>query len=125
MESHPRPDSDIKVFILVNSDLKMSKGKIATQCCHSISAMIRWFESSRSAHSMYKVYADWISSGEAKIVLRSTHGDIVKLAASGIRCFTVKDAGRTQVPIGSLTCCCTVPLLPYQIPDIIKTARLL
>lgn len=94
-----------KLVIVVRPDLNMNAGKVAAQSAHVAIASYRKI----SAESP-KLCKSWLNMGEPTIVLRCDKFgeqalmDYVQVAKSkGIVTSTVYDAGRTQVPSGTLT----------------------
>ena len=90
---------DLKQVIIVNSDLKMSKGKIAAQVSHaSLNAYLRADNQKRS---------EWLSSGGKKVVVEEdpqNFGKVIREAERlNIPCYKVSDAGLTEVKPGSET----------------------
>lgn len=109
----PSSFSPVKFVLCVRSDLKMSTGKIAAQCCHATAAMERdaavaiGSGSGADAGSSYREWRGGIH-GEAKIVLAvpdaATLNSVEKGARSlGVKTFRVQDAGRTEVAPGTVT----------------------
>jgi len=91
---------DPKMVFLVRTDLKMGKGKIASQVAH---AAITSFLASKS-HAK----AEWLKKGQKKIVLKVKDMDELtkyseKAKNSGIKMFFIADAGKTQVNPGEIT----------------------
>ena len=90
----------MKQAMVVRTDLKMRKGKIAAQCCHgSIGAYKK-----SPADKIRK----WENEAYAKVVLKvQTKEELIglkKLAdEKGIANYLVVDAGRTQIPTSSIT----------------------
>lgn len=90
-----------KQVILIRSDLKMGKGKIAAQAAHaSVEAVLR--------SSKDKV-ASWRAEGMKKVALKvGSKEEIFKfenLARSyGLVASIIKDAGRTEIEPGTITC---------------------
>ncbi|RYE12874.1 MAG: hypothetical protein EOP45_22140 [Sphingobacteriaceae bacterium] len=88
-----------KMYFLINTDLKMSVGKICSQIGH---AAIGCHD---SAHK--RELKTWNEDGSAKIALKATSNDIRRLVAfcldNGINHWCVVDSGKTQVPEGSKT----------------------
>lgn len=83
-----KTDLDTKYYYIINSDLKMSKGKIAAQVSHV-------------AMQLGKVY-DVIGSA---IVLKATEEELLRLLGrKEMIAYSIRDAGLTEVPEGSLTC---------------------
>jgi PTH2 family peptidyl-tRNA hydrolase len=92
----------LKQVLVVNSDLRMSEGKIAAQCAHAALGAYRE-ASARSAADA----ARWAGEGETVVVLRADSAFIydARSKATGARlphCL-VADAGRTEVAPGSET----------------------
>ena len=89
-----------KLALCVRTDLKMGKGKMCAQCGHgAVAAYTLADPDSRDA---------WFACGEPKIVLKlvdAEHHQRVLTAAqvAGLPCYTVLDAGRTQVEYGAAT----------------------
>ena len=97
--------SNCVMYILVNTSLKMKKGKIAAQCCHGACRTTRFLESLGSKKPLY--YKNWINFGETKVVLKITSEqiqDILKkyqlnsnTQINDLWCVSVVDAGKTQI----------------------------
>jgi PTH2 family peptidyl-tRNA hydrolase len=96
--------SNMKQVMVVRTDLKMGKGKIASQVAHaSLTSALQvkrlkpeWFD-------------EWISKGQEKVVLKVNNEDelleiLNKARSKGLIAVEVRDRGYTQVPAGSLTC---------------------
>lgn len=127
-------DDETVMYILVNSDLQMGKGKTAAQCCHSTCGVIRILERHAKNDQNYR---KWLNDGETKIVLRATEADMIKILdeyqvdrvvnrdSNEVWCVSTHDAGRTQIPAGSLTTIAFRPLQKNKKPEIIKTLKLL
>ena len=90
-----------KQVLIVREDLGMSPGKLAAQCAHaSIGA---WKRSGRIARSV------WSIEGEKKVVLKvKNEKKLLELESKAkkmkLPCFLVRDAGRTELPEGTITC---------------------
>ena len=98
------------VFV-VNSSLKMSTGKIASQTAHS--AVSLYIKAKSEGRKKWLLVFDeidvWVRTGQAKVVLKGQSAqqllDLEKKAADmGLSTETIRDAGRTQIAPGSLTC---------------------
>lgn len=98
-----------KMVLVVRTDLKMTKGKIAAQCCHgAIGAYQLAAEVSPDA------LRRWERSGCAKVALQvATDAELLAVyrAARQHRLphYLVVDAGRTQIEAGSKTVCAVGP----------------
>lgn len=93
--------TEYKQVILVRTDLKMSKGKTASQVSHaSVEAVLR------SSSSKVK---NWRESGMAKIVLKvNGKEELMKYKQIakdyGLITAVIQDAGRTEIDPGTITC---------------------
>ena len=90
----------MKQVIIVRTDLKMGKGKIAAQCCHGAIGAYK-----KSPSDKIK---KWENEAYAKVVLKvKTLEEITDLTKNadekGIVNYLVVDAGRTQIPTSSVT----------------------
>ena len=108
---------DPVMYILVNSDLNMGKGKIAAQVGHVVQAIVEELCTKNNS-----TYREWKNSGSAKIVLKASRDEIEKhISLPNAR--HVIDEGRTQIPAGSLT---VLGFLPSRdMADILAKYKLL
>ena len=94
------------LYVVINNDLNMGKGKIAAQVGHVIEdiieELVRAEMSSTKKKSFLDDYKIWKYNGRAKIVLKGTTQELLQLCeVDGAR--YVRDAGKTQIEAGSLT----------------------
>ncbi|KAM0968528.1 hypothetical protein ACFX13_017169 [Malus domestica] len=94
---------ELKMVLVVRRDLKMTTGKIASQCAHAATGA--YAELMQSHRSLLR---QWEQYGQPKIVVTCKNQqemNKLKEAAEniGIPTFVVADAGRTQVVSGSKT----------------------
>ena len=116
----------IKMYLLVNQDHSMGKGKIAAQVGHGVSAAVRYME--RTANPQIKdMYAKWLKdSFEAKIVLKAPEAILRTLLMTYPHiCFPIHDAGKTQIASGSLTVISFLPIPDVDVPNDVKALKLL
>ncbi|XP_011170736.1 peptidyl-tRNA hydrolase 2, mitochondrial [Solenopsis invicta] len=97
-----------KLILVIRTDLKMGKGKVAAQCSHAAVAAYK------AARKHPKILRAWEESGQAKITLKvdseAALTEIAKEAkAVGLLSNVVHDAGHTQIPAGSKTVCAVGP----------------
>ncbi|WP_296859568.1 aminoacyl-tRNA hydrolase [uncultured Methanobrevibacter sp.] len=90
----------MKQVMIVRTDLKMGKGKIAAQCCHGAIGAYK-----KSPSDKIK---KWENEAYAKVVLKvktlEELNEIKSLAdKKGIANYRVVDAGRTQIPTSTVT----------------------
>ena len=94
----------MKQAIVVRSDLKMGKGKVAAQVAH---ASLASAEAAREKKSSW--YDGWKEEGQAKIVLKvESEAELRELfrraRSAGLTASLVQDKGLTQVEPGTVTC---------------------
>lgn len=128
---HDKQDEYV-MYILVNSDLNMGKGKIANQCSHSACRVVRIIENLKEP---LEAYTKWIDNYEPKIVLKATEKELDYIISkynifdkqdfNGIWCTYTRDIGRTQIKEGSLTTVAFAPIQRKNVPDEIKSMKLL
>jgi PTH2 family peptidyl-tRNA hydrolase len=112
----------MKQAILIRTDLKMDKGKIASQCSHaSVGAYLKARE-----HDKKK----WKKEGMKKIVLKVSSEkelkDFYKLAKKEkLPCDLIRDAGLTQIEPGTITALGIGPADDKKIDKITSKLKLL
>ncbi len=97
-------EKDYVMYIVVNDDLKMGKGKIASQVGHCVQHMVEniirsYYESKKL--DAYHRYMKW-KNGAKKIVLKASKDELIKLCLH-MESNPIYDAGKTQIESGSLT----------------------
>lgn len=107
--------SELKMYIVINKDLKMSKGKIASQVGHATMLVTEYLIKFKP-----KLYQTYRNLGMPKIVLQADTTTIDKLSTTINPNFVVYDAGRTQIPIGSLTTIAFIPMTEHKILSSLK-----
>jgi len=98
---------DYVMYIFVNDDLKMSKGKIASQVGHVVQKIIEDIYENISINNkknkdIYNNYISW-RDGSKKIILKASITQLHMLLQE-YKCFPIYDAGKTQIQPNSLTC---------------------
>ncbi|KAJ2805290.1 hypothetical protein H4R20_002154 [Coemansia guatemalensis] len=94
---------DMKMVLIIRTDLGMSKGKIAAQCSHATLACYK--------HGIKKdpgTIKAWEWTGQTKVTLKcSSEEELLELQnaarTSGLIAQSICDAGRTQIASGSRT----------------------
>jgi len=116
------PAGNYKLAIIVNTALKMKKGKIAAQVGHgAVSATLA---------SNPALLDAWFSSGQAKVCLKGIDDKHLlelkkKAEAASLPVVKILDAGRTQIPAGSLTVVAIGPALKEDLEYITGDLKLL
>lgn len=92
---------DYKQVILVRTDLKLPKGKLAAQVAHaSVEAALKASKSDLSK---------WRNQGQKKVVLKiSSKEEVFKFKTicedENVVCAVITDAGKTVIAPGTVTC---------------------
>ena len=91
----------MKQVIVVRNDLKMSKGKIAAQACHACLG-------SYKKADLNKIRT-WEMDGAKKVIVKvNTLEELFQIKEiakkNNVPNFMVKDAGRTELASGTITC---------------------
>lgn len=112
--------SSFKQVIVVRKDLKLGKGKLAAQVAH---ASVTGAEKS-------KFKEKWLKEGQKKSVLKCENLDSLlkiyeKAKSSGLPSVLITDAGKTQVPEGTITCIAIGPAPEEKIDKITGKLKLL
>jgi len=117
--------TELVMYILINEELKMGKGKIAAQVGHVVQKVTE-----ACLNHIGERWVKYTSSFHAKIVLRSNTKHLVQIIekysdkTSKLWCEYVIDAGRTQVYPGSLTALAFCPIQRQDTPSFIKDLKL-
>ncbi|KAI5279949.1 hypothetical protein KEM52_004214 [Ascosphaera acerosa] len=96
---------DVKLVLVVRTDLGMTKGKIAAQCSH---ATLACYKTLLASPVQQALLARWERQGQPKIALQvRAEDDLLMLQAQamslGLCARVIRDAGRTQIASGSMT----------------------
>ncbi|OJK04111.1 hypothetical protein ASPACDRAFT_75607 [Aspergillus aculeatus ATCC 16872] len=96
---------EVKLVLVVRTDLGMTKGKIAAQCSHATLACYKYLTTYTPNSSLLR---RWESQGQAKIALQvKSEEEMETLYAQaislGLCARVITDAGRTQIASGSRT----------------------
>lgn len=102
--------SEYVMYIVVNSELEMSIGKIASQVGHVI---VNYMMQNKCANP------DWLDNGQPIIVLGAnlkTMEELLQFPDTYSTC----DGGRTEIPSNSLTALCFAPMKRKDAPKEIR-----
>jgi peptidyl-tRNA hydrolase, PTH2 family len=112
---------EFKQVIVVNAELGLPKGKLASQVAHA--AVAAFLEASPKARSA------WLSVGMPKVVLKAGEAALydlqVKAQTAGVPVALIQDAGRTVVSAGTVTCVGIGPAAPAEIEPLTGELKLL
>ncbi|ARM75996.1 peptidyl-tRNA hydrolase Pth2 [Acidianus manzaensis] len=98
----------MKMVIVVRSDVKMGKGKIAAQVAHAAVSLVLDILNSNNTKWKSWLY-EWIDEGQPKIVVKVNNLEelldrIQKAKSNGLPVSIISDAGKTQLQPGTITC---------------------
>lgn len=111
----------MKQIIVINESLNLMRGKLAAQVAH---ASIASFLSAGS-----EAQKEWLECGMPKIVLSAaSEADLLSYYKQalevGLPVELIRDAGRTAVPSGTLTCIGIGPAKGSQVDQVTGNLRL-
>lgn len=112
----------MKQVILVRSDLKLGKGKVAATVAHaSVAAFLK---------ANYYSRKKWLKEGMKKVVLKVKNekellGFHKKFLKKGMPCELISDKGLTQVPPGTLIALGVGPMNDKKLDAFTKKLKLL
>ena len=84
------------MYIVVNNQIKMSKGKTASQVGHVVMMITAYLVNFEN-----RLFRKYVSQGMPKIILQADNETIHRWSETAS--YKVHDAGRTQVEPGTLT----------------------
>jgi len=114
--------AELKQIILVRTDLKMSKGKIAAQAAHAaVEAVLT---------SNKKLVKAWRDTGMKKIALQvDSEAELMKYyqlaMENDLNASLIRDAGRTEIAAGSKTCVAIGPDAEAKINKVTSELKIL
>ncbi len=93
--------NEYKQVLVLRKDLDISRGKSAVQCAHAA------VECMKLANPGSK--KKWLDSGQKKVVLYAKgESELMAMAQKAkklkLPCSLIRDAGRTELPSGTITC---------------------
>ncbi|OJJ64424.1 hypothetical protein ASPSYDRAFT_39154 [Aspergillus sydowii CBS 593.65] len=96
---------EVKLVLVVRTDLGMTKGKIAAQCSHATLSCYKYLVANPSSSTILR---RWERQGQAKIALQIKSEEEMELLQAqaislGLCARVIQDAGRTQIASGSRT----------------------
>jgi len=111
-----------KQVVVVRSDLKMSLGKTAAQIAHASLCSCKKADK--------EILENWEREGAKKVVLKVGSLEELleiykKVKKSGLPCCIIRDAGKTQLKAGTITCLGIGPEKEEKIDKITKHLKLL
>ena len=119
----------LKQTFLINTDLKMRKGKIAVQVAHGEVFYMMEKYTGHQYGQLYDNFIKWTTDGlMKKVVLKATEEELHKfidIYGSTYWMHPVYDKGLTQIPQDSFTCLVIEPLPEEQCHQLFRHLKLL
>lgn len=127
----------LKQVFIINSDLKMGKGKTVGQAIHAViyymDEILLYVEGQAPENKLlFERFVKWREEDHGlmkKIILKASEDEmnniLLKLAIRGIEKFAVYDRGLTQIPEGSFTCIIVEPLEEEKCDELFSHLKLL
>lgn len=117
----------LAMYILVNEDIKISKGKLAGQVGHAVSSWIYKYCVKTADFEPFDenvdLFYEYMKDTQTKIILKCPQCTLELLESHGY--ITIRDAGLTELEPNTLTC---VNLGIYDketnVPEWVKTLKL-
>lgn len=114
---------DYRMYILVNEDIKISKGKLAGQVGHAVMSYlyhnaIKPLQEGREIESL-----DGYMKEQKKIILKCPQWRLEELELKG-RFSVIRDKGYTQLEPNTLTCVNYGIMTPNALPQWVKDLKL-
>lgn len=110
-----------RIYLIINSDLQMSSGKIAAQTGHGVQYIMEYYMKNPDKQQDFREYK---KDGSTKIVLKAPQNKLIALHEKyPDTSFLVIDAGHTEIAPGSITVLAFLPSTD-QLPEF-KRFRLL
>lgn len=114
-------NDEIVQYIIINNELKMSKGKTASQATHVTKLIVRDMEQeslinigryeNKFSYEYIMNYVEWFNNGMTTIVLQSEQWYLEHLIGLNIpEIYHIRDSGRTQIEPNSLTVVGLIPM---------------
>ncbi len=116
---------ELRMYILLNSSVKMKSGKAVAQAGHGISEMTEFLI--RIDDNQWQRY---ILHSHAKVVLKCPEPLLKSIfykykdRSQPIWCLDVEDEGRTQVPEGTMTAVVFKPMRKGDAPEELEILKL-
>jgi PTH2 family peptidyl-tRNA hydrolase len=89
---------DWKMYILVNKDIKIGKGKLAGQVGHAVASFMYNFALDHGVEEL----TDYMENDQKKIILKCPQEKLEELEKEGY--ISIRDKGYTQLEPDTLTC---------------------
>ena len=93
-------EKDLRMYILVNQDIKINKGKLAGQVGHAVSSML--YNQFKTTGKLLPIMEEYMENHQKKIILYCSQNKLEELEKEGY--ITIRDKGWTDLEPNTLTC---------------------
>lgn len=110
-------EKDLRMYILVNQDIKINKGKLAGQVGHAVSSML--YHQFKVTGKLLSIMEEYMENYQKKIILYCSQDKLEELEKEGYT--TIRDKGWTDLEPNTITCV-NLGLIDYnrEIPEEFK-----
>lgn len=120
-----RETRELKMWLAVRADLSLSPGKMAVQAAHAAGHLHLIVQ-----HGHPDLLAAYLRDATPKIAVRVESEAALKRVAleaskAGIPCYTVADAGRSEIDSGTETVCMFGPAYRDELPSFLRRLQIL
>lgn len=91
---------DLRMYILVNEDIKIGKGKLAGQVGHAVASM--FYKHYKMNNRFMPIIQEYMEGEQKKIILKCPESKLLELEKEGY--IAIRDKGWTQLEPNTLTC---------------------
>ncbi|WP_367618126.1 aminoacyl-tRNA hydrolase [Shouchella clausii] len=116
--------NDYRMYILVNQDIKISKGKLAGQVGHAVMSYLynRVIQPLQEGKECEDI-TDYMNNDQKKIILKCPQSKLEELEKE-TNWIVIRDLGYTQLEPNTLTCINCGILTKDDVPDWMKELKL-
>lgn len=114
---------EVVQYFIVNSEIEMSKGKIASQVAHTATMIIMDLCLFKNNDDNMFLLGKWLGNGQKKIILRGKLKDLIRLRDEyGFYC--IIDNGLTELETGTFTVIGLPPMYKSKAQKYVKRLQL-
>ena len=95
-------NKDLRMYILVNEDVKIGKGKLAGQVGHAVASIFYNQYLDLKKGKFHPIVEEYMDNHQKKILLKCPQSKLEQLESEGY--VTIRDRGWTQLEPNTLTC---------------------
>lgn len=116
---------ELKMWLAIRTDLTLSKGKLAVQAMHAAG----WLHI-LAFNDFPELMQEYMGQATPKICVKAKNLHALEriereAVAAGIPCYTVADAGRSEVAPGTKTVCMFGPAYRDELPKYLRELNML